>query len=340
MCVLARAIVVVLVYVAALGGDTVAAPVNTGTATTVSNACRITADANNRAVAIFRRMLPVLQSPRCANCHGAMDVGSPTTTHEGGRIDLTEAAKPDRDGRIFTECQDCHTRASEEVEKQIAESERTGPKLSPQSIRDRYNAGHWRPVRFTIAKWGGLPPLQICRALKSSTFAGPRMLPHLRDDVLIGLAFEGKRGQDYLDPEPPPMSRASFTALFQEWMTAQDALRGWQESGDCGCVEVSLTPSPTGNWDTTEGAMRLTQVGPAIVRGTYTQDNGRIDGTMQGGILTGFWAEDGSDRQCATTRLNSRYWGRVRWTFARDRFTGTWGYCDDPPTRPWNGTRR
>ena len=45
--------------------------------------CRITPAENNRAVAAFEKMLPVLQHPRCANCHGKIDVFSPEaeTTH-------------------------------------------------------------------------------------------------------------------------------------------------------------------------------------------------------------------------------------------------------------------
>ncbi|NJL99173.1 MAG: hypothetical protein HC924_10360 [Synechococcaceae cyanobacterium SM2_3_2] len=93
-----------------------------------------------------------------------------------------------------------------------------------------------------------------------------------------------------------------------------------------------------GGWDTSEGQMTFQQQGSSVTA-TYTQDNGRIEGTMTGNVLEGFWSEDGSNRRCDTA-INGRYhWGRIRFVFDGNSFQGTWSYCNDEPTLSWTGTR-
>jgi hypothetical protein len=95
-----------------------------------------------------------------------------------------------------------------------------------------------------------------------------------------------------------------------------------------------------GQWETSEGNMTLREVGGSV-QGNYASDNGRISGTLRGAVLEGFWAEDASDRRCSTPGFDGRrFWGRVRFTFQGDRFTGVWGYCDEEPgAGSWSGTR-
>ena len=88
----------------------------------------------------------------------------------------------------------------------------------------------------------------------------------------------------------------------------------------------------TGSFDSTEGPVQLTPAG-----GTYSQDGGRIRvSRIRGATMEGYWEEQHSDRQCR----NGRYYGRIRWTFTPEGFTGTWGYCDEAPTRAWSGKRQ
>ncbi len=88
----------------------------------------------------------------------------------------------------------------------------------------------------------------------------------------------------------------------------------------------------TGTFDTSEGLVTLTPAG-----GSYAQDGGTIRvSAIRGAVMIGYWEEQHSDRQCR----NGRYYGRIRWTFTADGFTGTWGYCDEEPTRAWSGKRR
>ena len=103
-------------------------------------------------------------------------------------------------------------------------------------------------------------------------------------------------------------------------------------------VVAPLAISIGGGWDTSEGQMTFQQQGSSVTA-TYTQDNGRIEGTMTGNVLEGYWSEDGSAQRCDTA-INGRYhWGQIRFVFNGDAFEGVWSYCGEEPTRPWTGTR-
>lgn len=94
-----------------------------------------------------------------------------------------------------------------------------------------------------------------------------------------------------------------------------------------------------GIWKTSEGRMVIKHSHPDV-SGEYAQDGGRIIGTLDGQVLTGFWIENGSGVTCDTARDGSVHWGRIVFTFdeAFASFAGKWGYCDQAPTRNWTGT--
>ncbi|MBT7443229.1 MAG: hypothetical protein HN790_04605 [Methylococcales bacterium] len=61
----------------------------------------------------------------------------------------------------------------------------------------------------------------------------------------------------------------------------------------------------------------------------------------------GYWVQDASDVRCNTPRLGlnkqkSYFWGNFQVKFIDSgypaRWEGLWGYCNDKPTRSWNGT--
>lgn len=95
-----------------------------------------------------------------------------------------------------------------------------------------------------------------------------------------------------------------------------------------------------GRWETSEGKMDLSQKGKQV-SGTYSQDDGRIEGTVINKTLNGYWIEAGSARQCSYRKQNSFYWGRISWEIdAQERsFAGKWSYCDDEPSSNWTGRR-
>jgi len=93
----------------------------------------------------------------------------------------------------------------------------------------------------------------------------------------------------------------------------------------------------SGTYDSTEGLLKLRQQGDRVV-GHYNKDNGELTGVLYDRTLDGFWIEDNSGRRCSTPKNGRYYWGRISLEFTGDGFTGQWGYCNDAPTNPWNGT--
>lgn len=70
-----------------------------------------------------------------------------------------------------------------------------------------------------------------------------------------------------------------------------------------------------------------------------------INSTDEEGLYLGYWAEPASDQPCAETAdfddLSTEAWGTidVKFDASRNSWTGTWGYCNDPQTRQFNGAR-
>ncbi|GEM_PF-1040999 len=101
-----------------------------------------------------------------------------------------------------------------------------------------------------------------------------------------------------------------------------------------------LRPHPSeGVWDTSEGVLTFTQIG-SVVRGSYSQDNGKIDGTMNANVLDGYWVENSSNQRCSSAYNGSYYWGRIHFVFSGNTFSGAWGYCTANPDHPWTGKKR
>lgn len=93
-----------------------------------------------------------------------------------------------------------------------------------------------------------------------------------------------------------------------------------------------------GSWTSTEGALSMTQNGSSV-SGSYTTQSGKLTGTLKGKTLEGVWTQASSGRRCAQEKNGSAYWGRIRFVFEDERFTGVWGYCDDEPKSNWSGQR-
>ena len=79
--------------------------------------------------------------------------------------------------------------------------------------------------------------------------------------------------------------------------------------------------------------MTLNAVGRQVT-GRYTSDNGEIVGAMIGNVLEGYWIEDSSSQRCSTPRKGRHRWGRIRYVFEGNHFSGQWSYCDKGS---WNG---
>lgn len=90
------------------------------------------------------------------------------------------------------------------------------------------------------------------------------------------------------------------------------------DSKCCGPVQYGVTP---GNY----------------FIGRYPKYDGVLVGTADpDGRASGLWVQPHSDRPCADTRRGSRAWGRFAFrNTGSAAITGEWGYCDEPPNRPW-----
>lgn len=62
---------------------------------------------------------------------------------------------------------------------------------------------------------------------------------------------------------------------------------------------------------------------------------------LGGNVFAGHWVMTVSSQNCGYDIGGSPYWGRVEFTFAEDgnSWTGLWGFCEETPTRVWDGRR-
>jgi uncharacterized cupin superfamily protein len=94
-------------------------------------------------------------------------------------------------------------------------------------------------------------------------------------------------------------------------------------------IQAAPPPPPlAGIYDTDFKEMTL-QLNGSRVTGTYTHADGRVEGTLEGRTMTGWWYQSNGK-------------GRFVFTFSEDfnSFTGKWGYNDAEPTGQWNGKKK
>ena len=94
---------------------------------------------------------------------------------------------------------------------------------------------------------------------------------------------------------------------------------------------VAQTPPPLnieGTYNTDFNEMSIQQNGTAV-NGTYKHADGRIEGTLNGNTLTGWWYQSNGK-------------GRFIFVFNSDisGFTGKWNYNDAEPSNSWNGKKK
>lgn len=187
-----------------------------------AGSCPLSLVEQRRAAADFEAMMPALAHPRCANCHGGIDVFAPSAKqlHGGGQIDMkTVTNTQDAEFGLghaetikeqdFSSCEGCH--------------EVHGWRLPPSNLF-----------------FAGRSPLQICHQFKHSG-PGP-FKTHVTQDALVLAGFEGRRGQSDLSPKPPPITHAAFQKAALDWVALVGDGSDWKgggETSDCGCVAPS-----------------------------------------------------------------------------------------------------
>lgn len=113
---------------------------------------------------------------------------------------------------------------------------------------------------------------------------------------------------------------------------ATESWTGQRKEAEAPRVDVS------GSWNTTESRLVIDQEASSI-SGTYEKEGGRLTGVLQGRVVEGFWTQKSSAQACELTREGESHWGRFRFSFEKNSFSGYFGYCDGPLKLPWNGER-
>ncbi|MGA9521204.1 MAG: FecR family protein, partial [Myxococcaceae bacterium] len=183
--------------------------------------CNITPEQVQAAAKLFEQMKPVLRHPRCANCHGGMDVFTKGSGHFGGTaFDEEQVIETKWATCSSVNCHDAAPTLSQDPEQQ-----------------------QWRQGMTTGLKWGALPDQELCVAMKRSRMTSQQFLDHLRIDARVKLGFQGLRGHLSLplDEEPPPMKHEDFIALAGKWVQALGGDTNWLPI-ECGC-QAPVTPA-------------------------------------------------------------------------------------------------
>jgi hypothetical protein len=82
-----------------------------------------------------------------------------------------------------------------------------------------------------------------------------------------------------------------------------------------------------------------------ILEGDYPKYQGRVFGRLadSGRSMRGIWVQPKGDHECKSERYGTTAWGHFVFTYGGRpgpgaQMAGSWGYCDEDPHRPWNGT--
>lgn len=103
---------------------------------------------------------------------------------------------------------------------------------------------------------------------------------------------------------------------------------------------VQGSPTISGNWNTSQGPMTLTQFAFEET-GTYGND-GQISLKQDApNRWSGVWVQSQSSQRCDKKQNGSHFWGQVVFAFTDQNrhFTGRWSYCDGVPNQGWSGER-
>jgi hypothetical protein len=142
----------------------------------------------------FARMAPVLQHPRCLNCHSTTQ--HPTQGHDKSRHTFGVVRGADDKGATGLRCASCHQTQN------MAASRVPG-------------APHWQLAPLSMG-WEGKSLKELCRALVDLAANGGRdpaaLAKHMQEDPLVQWAWSpgGKR-------DAPPVGRKEFHDLAVTW---------------------------------------------------------------------------------------------------------------------------
>ncbi|PLP60361.1 hypothetical protein CYK37_04240 [Mesorhizobium loti] len=153
-----------------------------------------------RSLAYFDRIAPVLQHPRCMNCHTSTDFprqGDDSHPHimnvKRGAEDLGTAA---------LQCSTCHQKAN-----------------SASGVPGN-EVWHLAPLRMA---WEGLSAGDICRSLTDPAKGGmtyERLIAHMATDHLVAWAWQPGNDLAGKPRSTPLISHGDFGQLVRDWVAS------------------------------------------------------------------------------------------------------------------------
>jgi hypothetical protein len=158
------------------------------------------AEASAGSAALFERMIPVLEHPRCLNCHPRADF--PRQGDDRHRHIMNVARGPADHGAPGLQCNTCHQSANQKT---------SGVPGAPD--------WHLAPLRMA---WEGLTPSELCQALMDPARGGMRpeqLVAHLNTGLVRWAWAPGTTARG-MARSTPPMSHAQFVELARRWVAS------------------------------------------------------------------------------------------------------------------------
>ncbi len=175
--------------------------------------CPLSMEQQQRAADAFEKLAETFLHPRCANCHGALDI-TDAKSHVGFAMSRAEASEV---------CQECHSGLPGWTVPVPSMSFRTPFEICRRMKLLEPDAQTFRG--HLLNDNGGTP-------FTETAFRGDRGLNEVGQDL-----FERERKRPFT-AEPPPISHAEFMAQADAWLEAM----GGEFVGlaECGCAPLKL----------------------------------------------------------------------------------------------------
>jgi hypothetical protein len=150
---------------------------------------------------LFNRIAPVLQHPRCMNCHTRVDY--PRQGDDRHRHSMN-IRRGDGHGAAAMRCTSCHGRANN----------------AASGVPGADEDWHLAPLSMG---WEGLGAAEICRNLtdpsKNGGRSGAQVIDHLHTPLVRWAWSPGWTSQG-IARQSPPLDHAAFIAAAQAWIAA------------------------------------------------------------------------------------------------------------------------
>lgn len=153
-----------------------------------------------QSLAYFDRIAPILQHPRCMNCHTSTDF--PRQGDDSHPHIMRVKRGAENSGAPALQCTTCHQ------------------KTNSSSGVPGNEVWHLAPLRMA---WEGLSAGDICRSLTDPAKGGmtyARLIEHMATDRLVAWAWQPGVDLSGKPRTTPPVSHADFGQLVGDWVAS------------------------------------------------------------------------------------------------------------------------